>query len=98
MSRVPIFLTFIGHFYVTVRKFDMGHRHFDSVEICSFLIDFYGIHFVSIRCALSQKLKSGCCCFSSSNVLKNNLPTSSISFCDIEYCDVSMTLHCGRHY
>ena len=56
MGRVAIF-TFFGNFYVFDHKFDKGHSHltkwnFDSVEIWSFLIDFYGIHFVSKVCPL----------------------------------------------
>ena len=52
MSKVAIFFfTLFGHFYVFDRKFDKGHSHltklnFDSVEISSFLITFYGGYFV----------------------------------------------------
>ena len=41
--------------------------------------------------------KKGVIFFSHSKMLKNNLPTSSISFCD-EYCDVNLTSHCGRQH
>ena len=63
MGTVAIFFFFLGgHFYVFDRKFDKGHSHltkrnFDIVEIWSFLIDFYWIHFVSKVCPLSKTEK-----------------------------------------
>ena len=59
MGRIAIFGHFLFIFFVFDRRFGKGHSHltkwnFDSVEIWSFLINFYGIHFISKVCPWSK--------------------------------------------